>query len=80
MANEEPLEPIILQDNLRRRDGRGRPPTFTTEDRAHLAELIRQHGIRGARRVAGVPVCIGTLVEIGREFNIKLRRGRRRAA
>ena len=65
-----------------KKDGRGRPPTYTAEDRIRFAELIRQHGIRGTQRVAGGPICIQTLIKIRREFGIQLPKGarRRRAA
>ena len=62
-----------------KQDARGRPFTFAVDERARLAELIRQYGIRGAQRVAGVPISIETLIKIGREFNIKLPKGRRRS-
>jgi hypothetical protein len=47
-----------------------------------LAELIREHGIRGTQRVAGVPISINALIKIGREFHIQMPHGRggRRAA
>lgn len=56
---------------------RGRPPTFTQEDRQYLAGLIRKHGIRGARQRANISVCQQTLSKIAREFNISLKPGRR---
>jgi transposase len=56
---------------------RGRPPTFSPADRQHLAELIRQHGIRGTLRIVETPVSFPTLSTIAREFGIPLRRGRR---
>ena len=70
------------QNPTPKKDGRGRRPTFGVSERAWLADLIRQHGIRGTQRVAGVSICINTLIKIGREFNIQLPRGRgqRRAA
>ena len=55
----------------------GRPFTFLHEDRAYLAELIRQYGIRGARRKAAMSVSQNTLIKIAREFNIQLGKGRR---
>lgn len=55
----------------------GRPPTFTQQDRQYLAELIREHGIRGARRKSRISVCQQTLSKIAREFEIPLRSGRR---
>lgn len=56
---------------------RGRPPTFSAADRQQLAELIRQHGIRGALRSADIRVSPQTLSKIAREFGIVLRPGRR---
>ena len=48
---------------------RGRPPTFTQQDRQYLAGLIERHGIRGARQRANIAVCQQTLGKIAREFN-----------
>lgn len=59
---------------------RGRRPTFGLTERSQLANLIRQHGIRGTQRVAGVSISINTLVKIGREFGIRLPHGRGRRA
>lgn len=56
---------------------RGRPPTFSVEDRQFFAELIRQYGIRGTLRLIETPVSSPTLSSIAREFGIPLRRGRR---
>ena len=56
---------------------KGRPPTFTQQDRQYLAELIREHGIRGAKRKSRISVCHQTLIKIAREFQIPLRPGRR---
>ena len=56
---------------------RGRPRTFTQSDREYLANLIREHGIRGARRMSSISVCQQTLSQIGREFKIPLRPGKR---
>ncbi len=56
---------------------RGRPPTFHAQDRQHFADLIRQHGVRGARDASDVPVCCKTLIKIAREFDIPLKSGRR---
>ena len=56
---------------------RGRPPTFSPRDRQQFAELLRIHGLRGAREVSTVPISIDTLLKIAREFNIALKKGRR---
>ncbi len=56
---------------------RGRPPTFSREDREYLAELIRKYGVRGARRKSRISVCQQTLTKIAAEFGIELKRGRR---
>lgn len=60
--------------------GRGRPKTFTLSEREYLAELIRQHGIRGSQRVSTIPVSMPTLTRIGREFGMVLPKGKRRSA
>ena len=76
-------EPLVeVSEATPKKDGRGRRPTFGVSERAWLADLIRQHGIRGTQRVAGVSICINTLIKIGREHSIQLPRGRgqRRAA
>lgn len=59
---------------------RGRPFTFSDAERQKLAELIRQHGARGAQRVSWTPISLSTLLEVAREFEIELKKGRRRAA
>ena len=56
---------------------RGRPATFLREDREYLAELIREHGIRGAHRKAAFSVSLATMLKIAREFEIQLSKGRR---
>ncbi len=56
---------------------RGRPPTFSQQDRKYLAELILEHDVRGARRKSKTSVCQQTLSKIAREFEIPLRPGRR---
>lgn len=56
---------------------RGRPQTFQMEDRRRFAELIRQHGIRGAKRVSEVSISRSTLIKICREFGIALKKGKR---
>ena len=68
---------VATEMNSEKRDGRGRKPKFFPEDRKNLAELIRQHGIRGAQRHAGMPVCRTTLAKIAREYGIQFTRGRR---
>ena len=50
---------------------------FDRDQRALLAELIRQHGARGAIVHAPEPVCLHTLLRIAREFEIPLKKGRR---
>lgn len=56
---------------------RGRRPTFTDEERQYFAELIRQHGARGAREKVGNRVSLNTLLKIAGEFGIELKRGKR---
>jgi len=58
--------------------GRGRPPTFTLEQRQQLAELVKQFGIRETVRQSELRVSSKTLTLIAREFGIKLTVGRRR--
>jgi len=62
---------------MKRKSRRGRPYTFLPADRKYLAELIREHGIAGAQRQTGIPICDHTLGKIAREFGIELPRGRR---
>lgn len=57
---------------------RGRKPKFTPSQREQLAELIRQHGARGAIAHAPEPVCLATVLKIAGEFQIPLSKGRRR--
>lgn len=59
---------------------RGRPHTYLLDDRRRIAEVIRQYGARGARRQLGETICTSTLLKIAQEFDIELKRGRRRAA
>lgn len=61
---------------------RGRRPTFLVAERARLADLIREHGIRETQRIAGVSISCNTLIKIGREFHVPMPHGRggRRAA
>jgi hypothetical protein len=42
-----------------------------------MAELIREHGARGARDVLFKQTCLNTLLAIAREFGIELKKGRR---
>ena len=60
-----------------KKDKRGRPLTFQSNDRKHFAKLMRQHGVRGAQRMSNVPVSIDTLVKIAREFDIVFKKGNR---
>ena len=50
---------------------------FKGVQRAMLAELIRQHGARGAIAHTPEPVCLHTLLRIAQEFGIPLKKGRR---
>ena len=50
---------------------------FVGRQREQLAELIRQHGARGAIAHAPEPVCLETVLKIAREFQIPLKKGRR---
>ncbi len=59
---------------------RGRKPKFVGPQRELLADLIRQHGIRGTKTISTIPICESTLGEIAREHGIKLKPGRRRKA
>jgi hypothetical protein len=45
--------------------------------RRQLAALIREHGAHGAQKLAPLPISIGTLLKIAREFGVKLQAGRR---
>ena len=56
---------------------RGRKPKFVGTQRESLAELIRQHGARGAIAHAPEPVCLATLLKIAHEFEIPLKKGAR---
>ena len=56
---------------------RGRPRKFQAEDRRQLADLIREHGIRGARRESKVSISQLTMIRIAREFGISLKKGKR---
>lgn len=57
--------------------GRGRPPTFTPEQRQQLAELVRLFGIRGTIRLTKPTISAPTLGKIAHEFGIRLSVGRR---
>ena len=50
---------------------------FDPATRRKFAQLIRKHGILGAKRSSTIPVSAATLILIAREFEIPLRRGRR---
>jgi hypothetical protein len=56
---------------------RGRPPTFTTEQREQFAGLIWVYGARGTLEVSTIPISLPTLLKIAREFQIPLKHGRR---
>ena len=62
---------------MARKRRQGRPLTFKRPQRRQLAELIRQHGVRGAQEVAPTPISVATLQKIAREFSISLKKGRR---
>ena len=50
---------------------------FVGSQREQLAELIREHGARGAIAHAPEPVCLATVLKIAREFQIPLKKGAR---
>lgn len=50
---------------------------YDMNERMRLAELIQQHGARGAREVVSRQVSVTTLLKIAREFGITLKRGKR---
>lgn len=56
----------------------GRPFTYSCEPRSHFAELIRQHGARRTRELSGRCISLSTLLKIARDFQVPLKRGRRR--
>lgn len=62
---------------MARKKRRGRPFTFKQAQRRKLAELVQQHGARGAKEVAPVSISVGTLLKIAHEFRIELKHGRR---
>ncbi len=63
---------------MARMENRGRPQAYTFSDRRHFAELIRQFGARGAREASSRRICLHTLLKIAKEFQIQLKKGRRR--
>ena len=42
-----------------------------------FAQLIREHGARGAREILSRQICLGTVLKIAKEYGIKLQKGRR---
>lgn len=56
---------------------RGRKLKFVGRERETLAELIREHGARGAIPHAPEPVCLSTMLKIAHEFQIPLKKGAR---
>jgi transposase len=58
---------------------RGRPTTFSPRTRKYFARLIGQHGVSGACRNSAIPVSRATLLKVAKEFDIRLRVGRRHA-
>ena len=70
-------QPTGREDLVQSQGKRGRPRTFSRDDREYLAELIRQYGIRGARRRTAGFVSQNTLIKIARDFEIQLSKGRR---
>ncbi len=57
--------------------GRGRPPTFTPEQRQQFAALVRMFGIRETIRITNRSISSATLGKIAHEFGIRLSVGRR---
>jgi hypothetical protein len=55
----------------------GRRRVYTITERRRFADLIRQHGARGAREETSRQICLNTLLKIAREFQIELKKGRR---
>jgi hypothetical protein len=62
---------------MAKKETRGRPTTFKPAQRRELAQLVRKHGASRARKLSAVPISMGTLLKIAREFGIELNRGRR---
>lgn len=56
---------------------RGRRPKFSRTTREYFAHLIREHGVRGAKRESSIPVCQQTPSKIASEFGIALKKGKR---
>jgi len=56
---------------------RGRPATYSDDDRKNFAALIRLHGARGARGIAPARPSMHTLLKIAQEFDIQLKAGKR---
>lgn len=62
---------------MRQQVSRKRPRKHTLAERKQFAELIREHGARGAREALSRQICLGTLLKVANEFQIKLHKGRR---
>jgi hypothetical protein len=67
----------MRKQSTERQENRGRPRIYQYSDRRQMAELIREHGARGARDVLFKQTCLNTLLAIAREFRIELKKGRR---
>lgn len=67
----------VGRNDMTERRSRGRPRTYDYEQRRELAELIRDHGARGAQARVDHPMALETLLKIAREFRIELKPGRR---
>jgi len=57
-----------------------RQPPYSVEQRRYFADLVQQHGARGAREILARQVSLHTLLKISSEFQIRLRKGRRPAS
>ena len=55
----------------------GRSPTYSVAQRTELAAMIRQHGARGTCERTELPICLQTVLQIAREFQVPLKKGRR---
>lgn len=62
---------------MAKRDNRGRRRIYRFADRKRMADLVREHGARGAREALERQTCLATLLVIAREFKVELRKGRR---